>query len=654
ANTIRLYTILPPEFYRALLGYNLNNPDNPLYLIHGVWTGLPPEHDFENQAWKSAFRNEMRRVVDLIHGRANIPSRPGHASGRYDADVSRWTLAFIIGREWEPFAVVAFDQTHPKPRIFRGKFLEAEGPVTDVWMAEQCDYMLAYEVERWNSVRPIAYTNWPTLDPLHHPTEATVAEELEWRRRKGRPFLRVSAEYDNDAIGLDATLVQPTAANPAGWFASYHAYPYYPDFMLYDPGYDTASSSEGRSNYFGYLRDLVRYHDDMPVLIAEYGVPSSEGMAHWQPQGWTHGGHDEKEMALIDARLTREIHESGAAGGIIFAWMDEWFKKNWVVSELQIPAEHIPRWRNTMDAEQNYGILGMYAGHPDSIPKLGGDPGRWTGSTPLMETGAGPVAALHVYQDEAYVYLGIRLDSGEDSLNWRSGGVMVGIDTYSPDEGQHRLPGLEMQAEPGFEFLVDLRSPDDGQLRIIPGYDPYGGPPDSTGDDRGLFYTRPAMTSNRSDGTFDSMFVITNRARFGRNGTFFPARGYTRGRLQYGTSEESSLSDWYYDQGASLVEIRLPWGLLNVTDPSTRTVLDDRTAEGGFGTTETNGFRFGVILYSGETNRTVSGALPSLEAQRWSSEEFPVWTWDTWEMPEYHARLKPVYEELRDIWSDLQ
>ena len=42
-------------------------------------------------------------------------------------------------------------------------------------------------------------------------------------------------------------------------------------------------------------------------------------------------------MAAIDARLTREIREAGAAGWILFAWLDEWFKKNWIVIEYEIP-----------------------------------------------------------------------------------------------------------------------------------------------------------------------------------------------------------------------------------------------------------------------------------------------------------------------------
>ena len=170
--------------------------------------------------------------MDLLHGANRIPVRSGHASGRYDADVSRWVLAYIIGREWEPFAVKEFDARHPDEHAFQGRFLETgPAPAVDVWMAEQCDYLLAYEQRRFNALRPVAYTNWPSLDPLYHVTEPTGREERAWRDAVGRTVPADPKEYENDAIGLDAMLVRPTAANPAGWFASYHAYPYYPDFM---------------------------------------------------------------------------------------------------------------------------------------------------------------------------------------------------------------------------------------------------------------------------------------------------------------------------------------------------------------------------------------------------------------------------------------
>ena len=100
----------------------------------------------------------------------------------------------------------------------------------------------------------------------------------------------------------------------------------------------------------------------MPVVISEYGVPASIGSAHLQPQGWHHGGHTEPRMAEINARITREIAEAGMAGGAIFAWIDEWFKKNWIVIDFEIPLERNRLWHNRLDAEQHYGMLAMDPG----------------------------------------------------------------------------------------------------------------------------------------------------------------------------------------------------------------------------------------------------------------------------------------------------
>ncbi|MEX0836903.1 MAG: tetratricopeptide repeat protein, partial [Gemmatimonadota bacterium] len=70
ANAVRVYTIHPPGFYQALRDWNVGNPDRPLWLIHGAWAGIPPNGDFAGDPYESEFFAEMRRVVDVLHGRA--------------------------------------------------------------------------------------------------------------------------------------------------------------------------------------------------------------------------------------------------------------------------------------------------------------------------------------------------------------------------------------------------------------------------------------------------------------------------------------------------------------------------------------------------------------------------------------------------------
>ena len=217
SNVIRVYTIHPPHFYRAVEKWNLAHPTAPLWVIHGVWTELPPgdlEENYDDPAWRGDFRSEARRVVDLLHGHAVIEPKPGHSAGVYTADISRWVIAYIIGREWEPYSIVAFSEAHPSLTAYQGRYLQISGGnATEVWLTEECDYLLKYEVDTYNAIRPVAYTNWPTLDPLTHPTESTGKEE-KLLRKWALP--ETPREFDNDAIGLDAVKMRVTAANPAG------------------------------------------------------------------------------------------------------------------------------------------------------------------------------------------------------------------------------------------------------------------------------------------------------------------------------------------------------------------------------------------------------------------------------------------------------
>ncbi|HEX4560774.1 MAG TPA: tetratricopeptide repeat protein [Gemmatimonadales bacterium] len=631
ANVVRVYTVHPPVFYRALKDWNLAHPDQVLWLLQGVWAEPPPRSDYDNPTWRADFLAEMRRVVDLVHGHALIGARPGHAFGHYDADVSAHTLAYLVGREWEPSTIVAFDALHPGDTTFAGRFLTLpHGTPADRWMAAQCDSMLGLEWDLYHASRPIAYTNWPTLDPLHHPTEATAAEEVALRRARGTPANPGLKEYDNDAVALDAALVQRTAANLGGWYVSYHAYPYYPDFMNQDPEYGKARSSFGPSHYFGYLLDLKAHYPGMPVVIAEYGVPSSRGDAHRQPEGMDHGGHDEQAQAKYDVRLTTEIKEAGLAGGVLFSWIDEWFKHNWPVIDLETPAERSRLWHNAMDAEQNYGLLGEYAGDTASLPVLGGDPGKWRALESLARDDA---INLRVGSDAAYLYLAIE-GPPPDSARY-----VLGVDTYGRNRGQFLLPGLKTPDSIGYEFALTLAD-SAGRMWVAPWYSPYLVPNPGMGPTAlDAFYQYGArVTETSRTGVWDSMWVTSNRWRIGRDGQTFSAAGTDRGRLRLGTEAASTLSDWYVDRNEGLIEVRIPWGLLNVTDPSSRRVLTRISTHLGFETDTTSGFRFGLarLSASGEADHLAPGTA---------------YRWPAWEVPVSHERLKAAYFAIRDLWS---
>jgi hypothetical protein len=71
------------------------------------------------------------------------------------------------------------------------------------------------------------------------------------------------------------------------------------------------------------------------------------------------------------------------------------------------------------------------------------------------------------------------------------------------------------------------------------------------------------------------MVVETNRRRYGRDGTSYPGTRYSRSVLRYGDGDPQSaafdsLAEWFADPKTKTILVRIPWGKLLMTDPSSR------------------------------------------------------------------------------------
>jgi tetratricopeptide (TPR) repeat protein len=606
-NLIRVYTIHPPAFYEALREYNLSHAA-PLYLVHGVWAELPPGNDFMNAGWLGDWKAEMRSVIDLLHGRADLSPRPGYASGSYRADVSMWTAGVILGREWEPDNVDFFNRLRPGFLSYEGNFVRcvSDNPM-ESFLALAMDYFLEYESDTYNMQRPIAFTNWPTLDPLHFNSEATRKEENELRKKLGLPYAAGETvtilEFNNDSISLDMEHFSVGPKNVSGLFASYHAYPYYPDFMNLDASLKSGRDAQGPNYYKAYLDLLVAHHTKNPVVISEFGVPSSRIVAHWQAQGMTHGGLDETSQGNIDARLLSNIKDSGCSGAVLFAWIDEWFKKNWMVIEYEEPLDRKPFWYNFQDAEENYGLLGYFPGKTGPSILIDGKSADWE-KVPVYTSEGG--VTLKVLVDEGWVHLGIFWPGGD----FRSKGFLVGIDTHDPVRGDHKLPfGLGDKSEAGLEFAVLFQ----GNKAAVFMDKRYGVLFD------GLM--KPLVSVSNKDGTFIMPMTKSNRERIGRDGTYYPPHTQEIGWLKLGTQDRDSpqfdsLSEW--NGGNGFIEARIPWGLINFSDPSSKSIVSTVVGlkQGPEGTPITDGMRFVLAEYSGDAFASKAKKLRVIPASK--------------------------------------
>lgn len=631
ANCLRVYTLLPPAFYQALAIYNQGHADNPLRLLQEIWPEENPAGgNYLAADYLAAYQQEIRYVIDAVHGQTRIKNRLGRAYGIYTSDVSSYVLGYLVGRELEPQEVVATNEANPG-YAFKGQYLStiSGASATEAWLAQCCDYAIAYETDCYKSQHPTAIVSWPTLDPLTHDTE--------WNKNNDK-----SKEY-NDSATIDINHIARQPALAAGFFGAYHIYPNYPDFMNNEPAYDTYRDDQGRLRYGGYLAEFIRQHSQYPAVVAEFGLATGQGNAHPSPDGYHHGGLSEEAQGEGIVRLMQAIRREGYAGGIIFEWMDEWAKKTWITEGYMIPYERHVLWHNSLDPEQNYGLLAMESVGPGQFTEVGSGDGR--------------ISRIELAHDTSYLYLRLTLDGAVALEKER---IYIGLDTYERTKGEFRLaPDLAATAGSGLEFLLDLGGRDGASLLATPDYNAATG--------------HYASTRATQDGIFNAISVLTTRERVTRSGQVIPAQYHNNSVLRYGyfmtlkntlpgqdreaaaTGEgtageyningDASNCNWFI-QGDQIL-VRLPWGLLNFSDPSESRVLNDPAVElsplrDALRTTRSDGIVLNALIVDQRTRQQLDW-LPATRTYQWPD----------WQTAQYQARLKKSYPIIRDYFARL-
>ncbi len=604
SNVVRVYTILPPVFYEAFANYNLIYSDKPLYLMQGVWATVPDSHDYMNEDYSYDFRKEIKDVIDVIHGNSVLEPLKGKASGTYVSDVSKYTVAFLLGREWEPRSVTYTNQNNRR-KSFSGDFVcVPSGTPMETWLAEMMDYTYKYETLKYKSQHPVSFVNWLPLDPMHHNSEFIENDKVR--------------EYDNDLESIDFQKFHNTKFAKSGIYAAYHAYPYYPDYVYLDIKY-----RHDENNYKAYLKDLKDFCPDIPLIIAEYGVPSSRGNSHYTPYGFDQGGHNEIEQANINKILTENIHETDCGGAIMFEWIDEWFKFNWMVMDFEQPQHRRKYWHNKENPEQNFGVLAVE--NRTIIPD--GQKNDWQEPSKFDEKN------VQAHADPSYFYLKYELDD----FRFDEKNLLIAIDTYDENKGEHNLAMLKKDAPTGIEFLLELSSRDSAYVLIDDEYSVFS---DIYND-----YVPVYRSMSNSDGRFVPQELISNRARETLLGEKFPQKIHNRSKLVCGNVDENSNADWYYSDETGILEIRLPWHLLNVSDPSSLQVLDDKPDTPDIETTEIENFK--IYTYITDNKNNVLYTVPE-------NEKSYKYIWSKWDIPEYEVRKKAQYDTLKTLFASLK
>lgn len=608
ANAIRVYTLHPPAFYEAFAQYN-KTAETPLYLFHGVWIDEAPLEEtldaFTPEITEN-FQQEMKTIVDVIHGNAKVEQKPGHAYGNYQSDISDYVIGWMIGIEWHPHTVHDMGLKYPDLGEYEGTFIKtADANPMEHWTAQQLDVLAVYEYENYGSMRPLSFTNWVTTDNIDQPAEPSEQEDL--------------ATVDPNHIELKGDLTE------VGMFASYHVYPYYPDFLNLEEKYTEFIDHRGeKNNYAGYLRDLNESHD-LPILIAEFGIPASRGMTHKNPFGWNQGFISEREQGEIVSRLYEDILEEEMLGGLVFTWQDEWFKRTWNTMDYDNPDER-PFWSNAQTNEQQFGLLSF---DRHKIKVDGED--DWTEDAILHEKGEGALRSLSMDSDERYVYVKAAFDPDE---KWFE---TDGLRFYFNVRGDKGIPV-------GSGFLADFElaiAGEEAALQVAGDYDSFYY---DYHERLEMIPAEPAIEEN-----FHPIRLALNKAFIRPDtGEEYPFESYETGTMRFGMAnpehvDYDSLNDYYYSEETGILEIRIPWMMLNAKDPAKKEFTGDLWKDGIESSMTIEGIEVAAILGRPENGRESLG----FDGGR------NVYEWEPWQLPQSQERLKQSYYILQDLFGSI-
>lgn len=617
ANLIRTYTVAHEDFYEAFYEYNENNP-TPLYLIHGVWVDeyLLNSHlsAFDTRFYKE-FLNSSKDVVDVIHGRHKQSNLDRLSTQSYKKDISPWVYGYIVGVEWDGTLVAYTDETVSQKEQFKGKYFYTEGASNfEILLAMIGEEMVDYETSKYGTQRTLAFSNWPTTDPLKYSK-------------------KVANEFQKYAF-VDSENIKVQDAFKSGQYASYHAYPYYPEYLSFED--ETIENT-----YLAYLEKLVEHHE-MPVVISEFGVSSARGQAAYEQNtdlGRDQGHMSEKEQGEAIVSLSEDIKSSGAAGGIVFVWHDEWFKRTWNTvpfTDLNFSAY----WSDYQTNEQYFGLLSFDPGIEKSIAYVDGDRSDWLAED-LVHSDSD--YRLSMKYDEKFIYFLAETEDFDSSLDK----LYIPID-LTPQSGSRYIEPQGIKTSQPTDFLIEIDGEENSRVwvherynavqtihskKLNRIYNPYEHPPakDST------TFQKIELVLHEFNYFADEEPISFSEMNPVNDDHYAISQTYESGKLTYGNAnpeaaEFNSLADFSF--GTDFVEIKLPWGLLNFSDPSEMKIHDDYYDNYGVEHLKIKSLNTGIGDGSQEIN------MVDYELEKLGKK------------PEYHERLKDSYYILQDYWNN--
>ncbi|WP_156010849.1 hypothetical protein [Streptococcus ruminantium] len=612
ANTIRVKSIMDVAFYEALDEHN-NRSKYPLYLLQGVRIDDYRDNsaiDAFHEYYRGQLLHDVKDAVDIIHGRRKVWNT-NLGSQYYKKDVSKWVLGFAVGDQWNS-STIAYTNHQVKKEAYEGKYVRTIKEVTpfEVMLAQVMDEMVAYESKKYGWQHLITFGSSALTDPFIYQ----------------KPFAAQTSKYAQ----LDIEHIVPTSRLKTGLFASYQLLDYHPkalDYVIADRSNLSQEVIEvaKQKNYPENYTHLLKSHHRVPVLISSYGYSTSRGITALSQEG-IEGPLSEKQQGELLVRDYQSFLKAGTVGALVETWQDDWGARTWNTSFTTNRHSRF-QWGDVQSNNQGFGLLAFENQVKNHV--IDGKLTEWN-IQPLIEHDG---AKLSVDSDENYLYFAIKKEGLTPQDKWT-----LPLD-ITPKTGSLYWEHGKLNFQSKVDFILSIDGTNGSHLLVqnrydavranylkqIKGIDPFVDIPES---DSSHFH--PVSLLLKHNRIFDD---LEKAARQDKWNPVFETGKLRVGNSQRGAEDFDSRSDIYF--GKDVVEVRIPWQLLNFSNPAQGKIHDDYYMH--YGVSEMRIDQIGIGIGQLRQNNNIPIAFYRI---------------NKWNKPNVTGVLKESYTILKNYWKE--
>lgn len=305
------------------------------------------------------------------------------------------------------------------------------------------------------------------------------------------------------------------------------------------------------------------------------------------------GGNSEVEQASKLIAGLNAVSQADVMGAVISDLNDNWSAVSGKMYPFTVPLLNNYLWHNVADSAQTTGIVSL----DSKTPKV----------SDLEYTDDDRMQGMSVSANESYLYINVRM---LEEVDYSKEDFFVGIDTYQRNDGEYYYASKYTPTSlSGMEFVIHFSAKQNAKLYVVNSYD-------------------------KNEGHYSSKESYSGKYNLVANLTY---GGFRSGDNQYYTTGTTTY-------------IRIPWALLNVTDPSQKVVINNPGKLGTQAkTTQTNGFLISLMI-ADKSTKDLLYMFPETK----QDPGYKTFKWDTWETVDFEYREKDGFGTLKKYFTTVK